>query len=224
MRPRAAGRLAELLAGYRKISGRECMGSNRAKRLGRFSLSRARRLERFERDYPALLLSLASAVRTGLDPLVAVMRSQALFPAGSPLHEELGKFKGSLESGISEEQAIAEFAADLNHPDIKLFRSALFLARREGGSLADSLQRLAAVSRQRQSFRRKVRAALAMQRLSAFGIAGCALLVGIIQASTNPEAMKLTMAHPAGSRLLMLGVALISFGIAWMTRTGRLKV
>jgi tight adherence protein B len=174
------------------------------------------RAESFERDFPALLLSLASGVRTGLDPFSALCKCRSLFASDSEMRGELGKLASLVEDGRSEEDALEEFAASIDHPDIKLFRVAFLFARKEGSSLAETLQRLARVTRQRQSFRRKVRAAVAMQRLSAFGIALCAIVILGIQLVTNPDSLKTAMQSPIGSKIVTSGVLLVVGGLSWM--------
>lgn len=180
--------------------------------------------ESFERDYPALLLSLASGVRTGLDPFVALCTSRELFPVQSQMHRELSAVAEAAAQGKSEEESIRAFAASVPHPDLELFRAAFILARREGASLAEALQRLARVTRQRQSFRRKMRAAVAMQKLSAIGIALCTLVIGIMQAGANPAAFQLALAHPVGSRALIGGVCLVVIGLLWMLSLSRSRL
>jgi Flp pilus assembly protein TadB len=183
-----------------------------------------RRVNNFEKDYTALLVSLASAIRSGLDPLAALCQSQNLFQPQSEVSIAVGKFKTQLEKGVSEEEAIMGFASDIAHPDISLFRSSFILARKEGSSLGECLHRLARVTRQRQSFRRKIRAAVAMQKLSAIGISGCAIIIGIIQFVSNPKAVSLALAHPIGSKILMAGVGLIITGLVWMLNISRTRV
>lgn len=184
---------------------------------------RARAVD-FERDYTAFLLSLASAVRTGLDPLVAALQSDELFADGSELRKELVKFKCNIDRGMGEEQAIMEFAGTIDHPDVQLFRTAFILARREGSSLSLCLQRLARVTRQRQSFRRKVRAAVAMQKLSSIGIAGCAVVVGLFQSFANPAAIREAFNHPFGFKLLACGLFFMTLGLVWMMRMTRSRM
>jgi tight adherence protein B len=178
----------------------------------------------FDRDYTALLMSLASGIKTGLDPLIALTQSAQLFQKTSIMCAELESINTALQEGLSEESAIARFGSRVRHPDVKLFRMAFALARKEGASLSYCLQRLARVTRQRQSFRRKTRGAVAMQKLSAFGIAGCTLLIGAIQGITNRGAFIEAFMHPYGRVLLILGLLLVGIGIIWMVKMAKIRV
>lgn len=182
------------------------------------------RAENFEKDYTALLLSLASSVRTGRDPLDALCECRHLFDSKSLVHTELTALYEKLEKGEREQTAVLQFAKDIDHPDINLFRTAFLLSRREGSSLAQCLARLAKVTRQRQSFRRKIRASVAMQRLSALGIAVCSVLIGAIQVLSNADALHKTLAHPLGSKCLTAGVSLLALGLVWMFLLARRKI
>jgi len=178
----------------------------------------------FDRDYTALLMSLASGIKTGVDPLLALTQSAQLFQKTSIMCSELESIDTALQEGLSEDSAIARFGARVRHPDIKLFRMAFALARKEGASLSYCLQRLARVTRQRQSFRRKTRGAVAMQKLSAFGIGGCTLLIGAIQGVTNRGAFMEAFMHPIGRVLLILGLLLVGIGIIWMLKMAKIRV
>ena len=182
------------------------------------------RAERFEVDYPAFLLALASAVRTGLDPIVAFVRSSALFPPDSLLRQEVEKSGIEIENGTREEDVLAKFASSIAHPDVELFRTAFVLSRKQGSSISQCLQRLVKVTRSRQSFRRKVASAVALQRLSAFGIAGCAVAIAVIQFAGNPDSFLLAMRDPIGSRFVAGGCVCMLGGIGWMLGISRRRI
>jgi len=177
-----------------------------------------RKVQSFEKDFTALLVSLASAVRTGLDPLSALLSAEDLFPPTSQVRQELLKLKHDIDEGKPEEDALRDFAREIPHPDIALFRSAILLARREGSSLSSCLQRLAKVTRQRQSFRRKVRAAIALQKLSSIAIVMCAVTVLVVQFVANPKLLTDAMQHPLGRKALYAGLTAMAIGLVWILR------
>ena len=183
-----------------------------------------KRVELFERDYTALLLALASSVRTGLDPLTALLRCGELFDVGSEVQKEIVKLRHRIELGASEDDAIRAFARTIAHPDLTLFRTAFLLSRQHGSSLGECLHRLARVTRQRQAFRRKIRSSVAMQKMSAVGIGGCAIVIGLFQIITNPEAVHEALLHPGGEAALTVGAGLMVMGLGWMFRLTQQKV
>lgn len=183
-----------------------------------------RRTIAFEKDYPAFLLSLRSAVRTGHDPLMALEHSVALFPKESVVRGEVSKVVKALNEGKTEDEAIGLFALTIPHPDVPLFRTGFLLSRKQGSSLAPCLERLVKTTRQRQSFRRKIASAVAMQKLSSFGVAGCALFVPVMQFITAPDDLKAAFEHPVGGVVITIGAGLVVFGFFWMLSMSRQKL
>jgi Flp pilus assembly protein TadB len=155
-----------------------------------------------------------------MDPLSALLGAREYFTADTVLVQEIEKIRQGIQDGRDEEELLEEFLALYESRDGELFKGCLILSRRHGGSLADPLHRITRVVRQRQSFRRKTKAALAMHRMSAIGIALCALAMGALQCGMNPESLELAFNHPIGGKILCGGVALISVGLGWMLTMG----
>jgi Flp pilus assembly protein TadB len=174
-----------------------------------------------ERDLPALLNSVASSVRAGIDPLRALTDAGEYLPAGSPLIAELASFKKALSSGVDEVEALESLFRGEDHPDLELFTRCLILSRRHGSALSEPLHRITRVVRQRQSFRRKTRAALAMHRMSALGIAVCAIFIGGLQFVTNAAGVRIAIESRVGAWLVAGGVTLVAIGVMWMLMMGR---
>ncbi len=183
-----------------------------------------RKTEAFERDYPAFLLSLASAIKTGLDPLDAITMSYEMFPSTSPVHREAKRVQDAIHDGLREDEAIRKFGADIPHPDIRLFHDSFVIARQCGASIAPTLYRLAKFTRQRQSFRRKSRAAVAMQRLSSYGIMGCCVAIGTVQFIANPKSILLCFSTQMGMLLLAAGGILMFLGMMWMLHITKRRI
>jgi Flp pilus assembly protein TadB len=165
------------------------------------------RLRSVDRDLPALLTSVASSVRAGIDPLVALSEAREFLPSDSAL--------------TAEDEVIDRLFREVTTPDIELFKGCLRLSRKHGSSLAEPLHRVTRVVRQRQSFRRKTRAALVMHRMSAVGISLCAALIALMQVVTNPDGIQLVLQHSLGSKLLISGGVFIAIGVGWMMSLGR---
>ncbi len=174
-----------------------------------------------ERDLPALLTAVASSVRAGIDPLRAIIDAKGYLPAESPFVSEVRLFEQRLARGEDEFEAIEQLLAGAYNADVELFKRCILLSRRHGSSLADPLHRIVRVVRQRQSFKRKTRAALAMHRMSALGIALCAILIAIMQLAMNSRGVAQAVEKTAGVVLLSAGGALIVVGVSWMLCMGK---
>lgn len=174
-----------------------------------------------DRDIPALLTSVASSVRAGIDPIRAMCDAEQYFAPENPFAQELKGFKQRLRMGDDEFEVIEGFFAAEANRDVELFKRCIMLSRRHGSSLAEPIHRVVRVVRQRQSFRRKTKAALAMHRMSAIGIALCAVLITAMQVVTNLSGVKVALANPLGKLLLFAGGGLILLGVVWMLMMGK---
>ena len=180
-----------------------------------------RRADELERDLPAFLTTIASSVRAGIDPLSALIQAEKFFTPPSVLGAGITTLKGELARGVDEERLIGSFMGGLSSADLELFKRCMLLSRRHGASIAEPLHRVVRVVRQRQSFRRKTRAALAMHRLSAIGIACCAIVIAGIQVAMNLPGIELAWRSKAGSTCLAIGLVFIVVGVGWMMSMGR---
>jgi Flp pilus assembly protein TadB len=180
-----------------------------------------RRLREFDAEYPAFLLALATSIRGGSDPLVALLNLQTLFHEKSLLAEELSRFAERFDEGKSEEECIYEFGSSIAHPDLALFRAAMILSRKQGSSISPTLTRLVKVIRTRQSLRRKARAAVVSQRFSCFGILGVALVTTLGLGLIQRNALLDTLYDPRGMLLILAGGGLILVGALLMLQITR---
>ena len=173
-------------------------------------------------DLVALLQSLAASIRSGMDPLVALERSGSSLSGTSYLGSEVRIFIQRLtEEALPLDQALNRFADQIDDPCLDLFRHAIKLAYSEGASVSACLQRLSRVTRQRQSFDRKVKSALAMQKLSTIGLIACAALMLTTQALINFEAIKQSLSSPLSLIIMMVGLSLLVLGGVMMALLSR---
>lgn len=168
-----------------------------------------------ERDLPVFLLALAASLKSGASPCDALLRCGEHFK-GSLLGLEIDRFRARILSGRSEADAIATFGQEVPHPDLELFKSAYTISIRCGASLTGGLMRLSRVTRQRQSFARKSRAAVAAQKISLYAISGLVLIFVMVQVTLNQQAFLGVLSNPVGSRMLWAGSGLVLTGIVWM--------
>jgi Flp pilus assembly protein TadB len=152
--------------------------------------------------------------------MTALISAGEYLPQRTPLVEELAALKRRVKGGGDEVKELEGFLREWRHHDAELLKRCLILSRTHGSSLGEPLHRITRVVRQRQSFRRKTRAAMAMHRLSAFGIALCAGMIGTFQGVLNRDGLAIAMSHPYGGKFLSAGIGLIVVGVAWMVSMG----
>jgi tight adherence protein B len=159
--------------------------------------------------------------------------------AGNPFVSTFRLVAESMEAPIATEFAIA--AADLSYgsdprsallamldrvPSVPLrgFVTAILVQRETGGNLAETLDHLSNVIRERFKFERKLRTLTAEGRLSAWILIAVPFVLGGALHFTSPDYLSALTESPQGPLLFGGCAALMVVGIVWMQRIARVKV
>ena len=102
--------------------------------------------------------------------------------------------------------------------EVKIFATTLAVHREMGGNLATTLDRMAAVLRERITYRRQVRAATAAGRFSATLVASAGPLLFAYMFIFQYEYASALVTLPLGQSLLAVAVALEVIGLVWIVR------
>ncbi len=182
------------------------------------------RFELFDEDYPVMLLSYVSLLKTGMSAIQGLEAASKGLDEDSLVRTEVELLVERLRLGLTEEQAIGAFGEDIAHPEIELFVQCLILSRRVGGTLSNTLDRLAKQVRKRQQFRRQAVAAVGMERSSLYVVAAImgALMCYITWAS--PVLVLPALSHPIGKKVFQGGIMLIVFGFYWSRKVTDIKI
>jgi tight adherence protein B len=167
---------------------------------------RTMRIQKFEEQFPEAIQLIARAMRAGH------AFSTGLKMAADELPPPCGlEFKALYEQqnyGAPLPDALKAFAARIPSLDARFFVTAVLTQREAGGNLAEVLDRLAGVMRERFRIKREVRVKSAHGRITAFVLAGMPPVLAILMLSSNPDAVKLLTSDPLGIKMIALGVTL----------------
>jgi tight adherence protein B len=167
---------------------------------------RKRRILQFEEQFPEAIQLIARAMRAGH------AFSTGLKMAGDELPPPCGlEFKGLYEQqnyGAPLPDALKSFAARMPSLDARFFVTAVLTQREAGGNLAEVLDRLAGVMRERFRIKREVRVKSAHGRITAFVLAGMPPVLAVMMLWNNPEAVKLLITDPLGIKMIIGAVVL----------------
>jgi len=183
-----------------------------------------RRFKAFDADYPSFLLSVTGLLKTGMDVMGALEAASQGLEEGSLVKEEVEIMIERLRFGVSEDKSIGSFGEDIFHPEIELFVQALLLSRRVGGTLSETLERLAKQVRRRQYFRASAKAAVGMQRGSIWFIIVVLVAMQTYLFFTFPEAIVGAINDEMGWVVWQGGIAVIALGIFWIRQVTKIKV
>ncbi|MFN8391716.1 MAG: type II secretion system F family protein [Bdellovibrionota bacterium] len=183
-----------------------------------------KRFEAFDKDYPVLLLSYVSLLKTGMNAIQGMEAAAKGLDPDSLVRAEVELLVERLRLGLTEEQAISAFGEDVAHPELELFVQSLILSRRVGGTLSQTLERLAKQVRKRQQFRKQAVAVVGMERSSLYMIAVImGLLLGYL-VITSPQLVLPAFSHPLGNKIFQCGIMLIVFGFYWSRKVTNIKI
>ena len=183
-----------------------------------------RRFKAFDRDYPQFLLSLVGLLKTGMNPMNGLESAAQGLEHNSLVRQEVEMMLERLRFGVSEDRSIGCFGEEIFHPEIELFVQALLLSRRVGGTLSDTLERLAKQVRRRQYFRSSANAAVGMQRGSIWFIICVLVALEVYLYFIYPEAITGALKDPMGQQVWQFGIAGIVLGIFWVRQVTKIKV
>jgi tight adherence protein B len=170
------------------------------------ALKRRMRLRRFEELFPEALDLLGRAVRAGH----AFTTGLEMIAKESP---ELlaGEFRKTFEErnfGLPMRDALINLAERVPLVDVRFFVTALLVQKETGGNLAEILDELARLIRDRFRIHREVRVKTAQGRLTAAILIGLPSAMLIAMEILNPRYVNVLFTDPWGPRALGAAVAL----------------
>ena len=92
--------------------------------------------------------------------------------------------------------------------DVQFFVSAVLLQKRTGGNLAELLDKLAHIIRERFKLRARIRAVSAQGLMSGRILAAIPMGVGVLMFVVNPQYARFFIDDPAGHQLAAAGLGL----------------
>jgi tight adherence protein B len=170
------------------------------------SFLRTKRIRLFEEQFPEAIQLIARAMRAGH------AFSTGLKMAADELPEPCGvEFKALYEQqnyGAPLSDALKSFAQRIPSLDARFFVTAVLTQREAGGNLAEVLDRLAGVMRERFRIKREVRVKSAHGRITAYVLAGLPPVLAFLMLASNPEAVRTLFTDPLGIRMVAVAVVL----------------
>jgi tight adherence protein B len=177
------------------------------------SFKRKTRLKKFEEIFPDALEFVSRSMRAGHAFSVSLEMIHREFP--EPLSSEFRRTFEEHNLGLPIEIALQKLATRVPSLDVHFFVSAVLLQKRTGGNLAEILDKLAYVIRERFKLRGRIRAVSAHGKMTATALSCIPIAVAILMFYTNPDYVKFFFTDDVGN--IMLGSAvvlqLIGYGI-----------
>lgn len=183
---------------------------------------RARRMDAFEENLPEAIDLLGRAIRAG-HPLTSGLKMVAE-EAPEPISGEFRRVFEELRFGLGFEDSMLGMADRIPLVDVRIFVTAVMIQREVGGNLAEILDKLSYVIRQRFSILRQLRTYTAQGRMSGYILGGLPIFLGLVLFVLNPDNMKSFVQHPFGRVMLMVALVLQILGYMWISRIVKIEV
>ncbi|MEK2606786.1 type II secretion system F family protein [Burkholderia arboris] len=183
---------------------------------------RARRMRKLERQLPDICDMIARALRSGHSFTSTLGMVGDEFP--DPMGGEFRVTFDEVNYGVSLHDALMNLTTRVPVQDLRYFVIAVLIQRETGGNLAELLDSIAALIRERFKLFDKVRVLSAEGRLSAWILGLLPFGTAAVMALLNREFLSVLWEDPAGIR--MVGTMLVSmlFGLFWIRRIVRIRV
>lgn len=186
------------------------------------SYQRTKRFERFEELFPEAIDTLARSVRAGHAFTTALEMISS--EVAEPVSGEFRKLYEEQKFGLPVRDALLNLADRVPLVDVKFFVTAVMIQRETGGNLAEILDNLSYVIRERFKIHRQVRVYTAQGRLTMALLMGMPPLIVTVMLITNPAFIRPLFNDPIGHTLLVLGITLQTIGYFVIRKIIRIQV
>ncbi len=178
------------------------------------AIRRAQRIKAVQTELPQVLEMLARATRAGqsVEQGIDLVANEA----GGILGEEFGHCAKQLSMGRAFDKVIMSMATRVRVLDLRILTTTLVVQRQAGGHLSDTLERMAAVVRDRLVARRQIRAATSAGRASTLVTAVIAPVAYLAVFIFHRSHLQIMFDDPLGRSLLLTALILELVGLAWV--------
>ena len=183
---------------------------------------RTKRMHAFEAQFPDALQFISRAMRAG----------HAFSVSLEMLHKEFaepvaGEFRRAFEEqnlGLPIDTALEKLARRMPMLDVQFFVAAVVLQKRTGGNLAEILDKLSVLIRERFKLRGQIRSISAHGRMSSAVLTGIPVVVGIMMYFVNRDHMLFFVEEEIGRIMAGAAVGFVVLGFIVMRQIVKIEV
>lgn len=183
---------------------------------------RKKRMKMFEEQFPDALDLLSRAIRAGhaFTTAMGMVASEAPDPIGP----EFRKTYDEQNFGLPMKEALNNLAVRVPLLDVRFFVTAVLIQRDTGGNLAEILDNLAYVVRERFKVLRQVRVYTAHGRFTGYVLLGLPPALAAVLMLINPDYEGLLFTDHIGHLLLTVAIVLQIVGFIWIKKVVKIEV
>ena len=181
-----------------------------------------KRMEKFQKQLPEGLELIARSLRAGHAFTSGMKLAADEFD--DPLGPEFTETLDQINFGVSVSDALKNLAGRVDCPDLRYFVVAVILQRETGGNLAEIIESIGYIIRERFKLKGKIRILAAEGKLSAIILVAIPFFVIIALHFTSPEYINALFFEPAGRIMGAVALVMMVMGIFVMKKMINIKV
>jgi tight adherence protein B len=183
---------------------------------------RTARLKKFEEQFPEALDLLSRAIRAGhaFQAAMGMVADEVPAPVGA-------EFKNTFERqnfGLPLGDTMNELAERVPLLDVRFFVTAVAIQRETGGNLAEILDNLANVVRERFKILRQVRVHTAHGRFTGYVLLALPAALAVVLSFINMEHMRPLFQERMGHLMVTGAIVMQAIGFVWIRKVIRIEV
>ena len=186
------------------------------------SMKRKRRMRKFEQQLPDALDLISRALKAGQAFTGGMQMVGQEFD--DPIGPEFEKTLAQINFGASYQDALKSLTERVDCPDIKFFAISVIIQRQSGGNLAEILENISRLTRERFKLRGHVRALAAEGKTSAIILVVLPFLIFLAMSFTSPGYIKLMITEDLGQKMIFGSLFMMALGILIMKKIINIKV
>lgn len=181
-----------------------------------------RRKARFTQTFPDAIDLIVRAVKSGLPVTEGI--SIVSHEMEGPVSEEFGRISESMKIGETMDHALWAAAHRLDNAEFNFFVISLVVQSETGGNLAETLENLSDILRQRQTMKLKINALASEARASAYILGGLPFAMVAILEVLSPGYTQPLFTDDTGILLSIMALISISVGGLVMFKMVRFEI
>jgi tight adherence protein B len=185
-------------------------------------LKKKRRMEKFQRQLPDALDLIARALKAGhaFTGGLKMVGDELGEPVGTEFEKTLHEI--NFGSGIPE--ALKGLTQRVDCPDLRFFIISVIIQRETGGNLAEILEKISYLIRERFKLQSRVQVLASEGKLSAIILIAIPFVVALALSVLNPVYIKTLFVDPVGKALVAFALVMMGIGIVVMKRMIQIRV
>jgi len=183
---------------------------------------KSKRMDQFSEELPDALDLMTSALRAGLSFPAALQLVAQESP--EPLAQEFAVTFDEQNLGLDIKEALVNLTERVESVDLRFFVTAVIIQRETGGNLAEIMESIARIIRERFRILGDVKSRTAHGRLTGIILSVLPVALGLIIALIAPDYMLTFLRDPSGQKMLMVCAVMQIMGYIWIRKVIQIKV